>query len=128
MSTVPTVPTVPTDGAQWRRHMAPLSAQGPVGLLLSPDLELDADHGQNPCWRVDEGTPSWEGDGPFFAWVGGDMAYSPRQWREKMESMRDAAKGREVVLIFAGQPPQVEAMRVAAAIGDMLGPAQETAD
>jgi hypothetical protein len=120
--------TVPEDLDAWLSQLKPLYDLGPVGMLLPPATRLDGAQGLNPCWRLAEDVSPWfEGD-TCFAWVDGDMTYSPRQWREKMDRLRDAAKGHTVALIFDGLPPDVEAMRVVSAIGDMLGPAKECAD
>jgi hypothetical protein len=119
---------MPKDLEAWVSQLKPLYDLGPVGVLLPPATRLDGCHRLNPCWRLaEDGSPWLEGE-TCFAWVDGDMTYSPRQWREKMERLRDEAKGQRVILVFDGQAPDIEAMRVVSAIGDMLGPAKEGAD
>lgn len=103
----------------WEATIHALQAFGPVGLLPAPNTVTQ---GVDRCWRLNDEIPTWGAAPVCFAWVDGDMAYTPRQWREKMERLRDASQGRTVVLVFDGLPPDIEAMRVVSAINEMLGP------
>lgn len=114
-----------TGGDDWQRLVKPLLKlllkQGPLGVLLPPGVS--GSEAINSCRRLDPDALSEGEDTLCYAWVAGDMTYTPRQWREKMERLRDEANGHGAVLVFDGDPPDVEAMRVVSAIVDMLGPA-----
>lgn len=89
-----------------------------VGRLLLQQLKVSL------CWNVGEGTPPWTQGGFAVARVAGTMNYTPRQWRETIEQclrceIQDGTK-RRVLLMVEQAAPDVDALRAAMMIGDML--------
>lgn len=75
--------------------------------------------GRTVAWKDDEGVPRWLGDG-FVAihWQG--TADLPRL-RVLIEVLLRGQGNADAVLVFDGGPPDVEAMRAAATIMELLG-------
>lgn len=80
------------------------------------------------CWNTDEGKPTWTQGGFAVARVAGTIAgnttYTPRQWREIIEQCLrctiDDGQKRQVVLMVDLESPDIDAVRAAQMIGDML--------
>jgi hypothetical protein len=107
----------------------------PVCVLLPEKTELSEagnsllkQHKVSLCWNVGEGKPTWTQGGFAVARVAGTIAnattYTPRQWRETIEQclrckIEDGLK-RQVLLMVDQAAPDIESLRVAVMIGDML--------
>ena len=87
-----------------------------LGLLLKRGVEL--------CWEPKAGRekPHWRGDqGLATVRITGEMNYTPRQWRETIETvLRYAGNHRTVLVMVDKAAPDVEEMRTAVMIGDLL--------
>lgn len=115
-------------------------AIAPVCVLLPEKMELSEignslliERKASLCWNVGEGQPSWTQGGFAVARVAGtiaagtnaiDTSYTPRQWREIIEKclqcdIEDGQK-RQVLLLVDQDSPDVDALRTAVMIGDML--------
>lgn len=98
------------------------------GLLKQQDVSL--------CWNADDGKPMWTHGGFAVARVAGTMAgstagnsasntnYTPRQWREIIEECLrcdiEGGQKRRVLLVLDQQSPDIDSLRAAMMIGDML--------
>ena len=107
----------------------------PVCVLLPEKVELSdvgnsllKKHKVSLCWNADEGKPTWTQGGFAVARVtgtiAGNSAYTPRQWREIIEQclrcdIEDGLK-RKVLLMVDQESPDIDALRAAQMIGDML--------
>ena len=84
------------------------------------------------CWNADEGKPTWTQGGFAVARVSGADSgtiagatnYTPRRWREIIEQCLrcgiDDGLKRKVLLMVDQESPDIETLRVAMMIGDML--------
>lgn len=105
-----------------------IASRWPVSLILpqgaAPSAaghSLLAEWSVDLCWSVESGEPHWRHGDLAVARVAGNLAYTPREWREIIERCLQAAGRRSLLLIVEGTPPAVEAMRAAAIIGELLG-------
>ena len=110
-------------------------AVAPVSVLLPQNVELSEvghsllkQHNVSLCWNVGEGAPPWTQGGFAVARVTGTIAgttnYTPRQWRETIEQclrceIVDGRK-RSVLLMVEQESPDIDALRAAVMIADML--------
>lgn len=94
-----------------------LAAAAPEAEALAPRLK-----GKGPtlAWEDDEGLPRWLGDGPAAVRWRGAAAELPRL-RTVIEVLLRAQGNGDAVLMFEGTPPDVETMRAAATIVELLG-------
>ena len=106
-------------------------AVAPVCLLLPENVELSEtgirllmQHGVSLCWNTEQGEPGWTQGGFAVARAAGNIAYTPRHWREIIERcLRCEIPGggkRKVLLMVDQESPDVDALRAAVMIGDML--------
>lgn len=107
----------------------------PVCVLLPEKMELSEigrsllkQQNVSLCWNVGEGNPTWTQGGFAVARVAstitGAMNYTPRQWRETIEqclrcTIEDGRK-RRVLLMVDQESPDIDSLRAAVMIGDML--------
>lgn len=107
------------------------STLAPVCVLLPDDVtpsqagqDLLAQHHVELCWDVHKGKPAWRGGGFAVARVVGNNHYTPRQWRETIETClrceNDSQEKRSVLLMVEHPSPDVDELRAAMMIGDML--------
>lgn len=103
----------------------------PVSVLLPGDVKLSqagrdllAQHHVELCWDVHQGEPRWRGGGFAVARVVGNNYYTPRQWRETIEAClrcnNNSSDKRTVLLMVEHMSPDIEELRAAMMIGDML--------
>ena len=108
-----------------------VEAVAPVCLLVPPNVKLSEigrdllkQHGVSPCWNTDQGEPDWTQGGFAVARAAGNIAYTPRHWREIIERcLRCEIQGggkRKVLLMVEQESPDIDALRAAMMIGDML--------
>jgi hypothetical protein len=103
----------------------------PVCVLLPDEVKLSqtgrdllAQHHVELCWDVHKGEPGWRGGGFAVARVGGNNYYTPREWRETIEAClrckNDSDDKRTVLLMVEHASPDIDELRAAMMIGDML--------
>lgn len=106
--------------------LAPVTLVLPEGTVLSGEGEaLLQQLGVERAWTVGQGEPAWRGAGLALARVVGNLNYTPRQWRETIEAclacdIVPADASRRVLLMVEGEPPDIEGLRAAMMIADML--------
>jgi hypothetical protein len=100
---------------------------GPLSLLMPAGVEPNAvgcsllqEYDVGLCWTVEQDEPRWQYGPLAVAWASGNLAYTPRQWREIIERCLREAGERALLVVVDGEPPDVEALRAAQMIGDML--------
>ena len=109
----------------------------PVSLLLPGKLELTQAGKEllkelkiECCWTVGEGVPAWAGSQLgselIITRVVGNKTFTAREWREIIETCvqygasQTYAGIRRVLLMMDRDEPQIEDLRTATVIGDML--------
>lgn len=109
----------------------------PVCVLLPPKTELSVvgnsllkQKNVSLCWDADQGVPPWTQAGFAVARVASNINYTPRQWRETIEQClrcsieTEGGSGtgskRQVLLMVEQESPDIDALRAAVMIGDML--------
>lgn len=121
-----------------------IAGRWPVSLVLPEGVEpsdagndLLAEWHVTLSWTIGQGEPSWHHGPLVVARAAGNLAYAPsytpsvytpsvytpREWREIIERCLRAAEGRTLLVVLEGAPPDVEALRAAGMIGDLLAPA-----
>jgi hypothetical protein len=105
--------------------LAPVCVLLPDGVTPSQaGQDLLAQHQVELCWNVDKGKPTWRSSGFAVARVVGNNHYTPRQWRETIEAClrceNDSREKRSVLLMVEQASPEVDELRAAMMIGDML--------
>jgi hypothetical protein len=106
--------------------LAPVTLLPPADTVLSETgAALLQQLGVEQGWNVGQGQPNWRGGGLALARVAGNLNYTPRQWRETIEAclacpITPVDARRQVVLMVEGRPPEIEGLRAAMMIADML--------
>ncbi len=106
--------------------LAPVSLLLPDGAGLSPVGErLLKESGVELCWSIDEKLPRkepcWYGKGLAVARFSGNLNYTPRLWRETIETcLRCGAVNDSVLMMVENDSPDIESLRVAVVISDMM--------
>lgn len=107
------------------------TALAPVCVLLPEDTKISESgrdllrqHRVELGWNVGDGEPAWRGGGLVVARVTGNNHYTPRQWRETIETClrcdNESGDKRNVLLLVEHESPEPDALRAAMMIGDML--------
>jgi hypothetical protein len=104
----------------------------PVSLLLPNNMELSItgknllkESGVELCWSINEKSsgkePDWHGKGLAVAHLSGNLNYTPRLWRETIETcLRCGAANKSILVMIENDAPDIESLRTAMMIGDML--------
>jgi len=104
----------------------------PVSLLLPNNMELSItgksllkESGVELCWSINEKSsrkePDWHGKGLAVAHLSGNLNYTPRRWRETIETcLRCGAANNSILVMIENDAPDLESLRAAMMIGDML--------
>jgi hypothetical protein len=117
--------------------LASATKLAPVCLLLPDKLELTQagkellkEHNIECCWTVGNGVPAWKdsqmGSELVIARVVGNKSFTAREWREIIETcvqygaIQSHARARRVLLMMDRDEPQIQDLRTAMVIGDML--------
>lgn len=117
--------------------LASATKLAPVSLLLPDQLELTPagkellkEFKVECCWTVGEGEPGWTDfqlDSELAtARVVGNKTFTAREWREIIETcvrygaIQHQAETRRVLLMIDSDEPQIQDLRTAMVIGDML--------
>jgi hypothetical protein len=104
-----------------------IAGRWPVSLALPEGVEPSIEGCQvlaewhvATAWTIGRGEPDWTRDGLAVARVAGKLTYTPREWRDIIERCLKAASGRTLLVMLEGEPPDVDALRAAVLIGDLL--------
>ncbi len=105
--------------------LAPVCVLLPDGVTISSSGRgLLAQHGVELCWNTHEDKPDWRGGGFVAARVKGNNHYTPKEWRETIETClrcdNKSSDRRKVLLMVEHESPEPDALRAAMMIGDML--------
>lgn len=109
-------------------------ALAPVSLSLPGPMELSREgkdllrrHAVELRWDVATviEPPPRCGSGLAVARVASTMAYAPRQWREIIEACLRPGVADTALVVIEGEAPEIESLRAATMIGDMLVSAME---
>lgn len=106
-----------------------IAGRWPVSLILPESVTptivghaLLAEWRIDPCWTVGQGEPLWGLGALAVARIAGTFVYTPKQWREIIEHSLRAARGRTLLMVLEGEPPNVEALHAVSLIGELLAP------
>lgn len=103
-----------------------------TSLILPDNVELSftgekllKESGVERCWPINEKSsqkePYWHGGGLAVAHLSGNSNYTPRLWRETIETcLRCGVANSSVLVMIDNDVTDIESLRAAMMIGDML--------